>query len=213
MNYNIFNSLIWKSKINYNKKFELIQNLTDTYNQDKNLLTKNWDCLVHSSFQNQENGKIPEDLLDIIEKKIIEFLEDCPDELKIRGTYILSEIWYNIYGKNNFQEPHTHGNSLFSGCYYLKLNKDVHHQTTFYNPNFNLDYSKLEENPYFCFTPDCEEDDLIIFPSFLKHGTKGVKKNCSNDLIITISFNIINPDICIDNYKKETYKNKGISYK
>jgi uncharacterized protein (TIGR02466 family) len=213
MNYNIFNSLIWKSKINYNKKFELIQNLTDTYNQDKNLLTKNWDCLVHSSFQNQENGKIPEDLLDIIEKKIIEFLEDCPDELKIRGTYILSEIWYNIYGKNNFQEPHTHGNSLFSGCYYLKLNKDVHHQTTFYNPNFNLDYSKLEENPYFCFTPDCEEDDLIIFPSFLKHGTKGVKKNCSNDLRITISFNIINPDICIDNYKKETYKNKGISYK
>jgi uncharacterized protein (TIGR02466 family) len=148
-----------------------------------------------------------------LKKKIIEFLEDCPIGLKIRGTYILSQIWYNIYGKNHFQEPHNHGNSLFSGCYYLKINKDIHHQTTFYNPNFNLDYSKVEQNSYFCFTPDCDEDDLIIFPSFLKHGTKGIKKNSSNELRITISFNIINPDICIDNYKKQTYKNKGIFYK
>jgi uncharacterized protein (TIGR02466 family) len=213
MKYNIFDSYVWKSKINYSKKFELIQNLTDTYSEDKNSLTKNWNCLVHSSFQNQENGKIPEDLLDIIEKKITEFLKECPIELQIKGTYILSEIWYNIYGKNNFQEPHIHGNSLFSGCYYLKLNKDIHHQTMFYNPNFNLDYSKLEENPYFCFTPDCEEDDLIIFPSFLKHGTKGVKKNYSNELRMTISFNIVNPDICLDNTENRNYKHKGISYK
>lgn len=212
MKYNIFDSYVWKSKINYSKKFELIQNLTDTYNEDKNSLTKNWNCLVHSSFQNQENGKIPEDLLDIIEKKITEFLKECPIELQIKGTYILSEIWYNIYGKNNFQEPHTHGNSLFSGCYYLKFNKDIHHQTMFYNPNFNLDYSKIEENPYFWFTPDCEEDDLIIFPSFLKHGTKGVKKNCSNELRMTISFNIMNPDICLNNTKIENFKNKGVSY-
>jgi uncharacterized protein (TIGR02466 family) len=211
MKFNIFDSLIWKSKINYNKKNELIKNLINTYNENPNALTSKWDCLVHSSFDNQENGKIPEDLLDIIEKKIIEFLEDCPDELKIRGTYILSEIWYNIYGKNQFQEPHTHGNALFSGCYYLKLNTDIHHQTTFYNPNFNLDYSKLEENPYFCFTPDCDEDDLIIFPSYLKHATKGVKKNFSNELRITISFNIINPDICLDN-KKKIHKTKKVSY-
>ena len=215
MKYNIFDSYVWKSKINYNKKLELIQNLTDSYNENKNLPTKYSNNPVHavySSFDNQENVKIPEDLLDIIEKKITEFLKECPIELQIKGTYILSEIWYNIYGQNHFRAPHTHGTALFSGCYYLKLNKDIHHQTTFYNPNFNLDYSKIEENPYFCFTPDCEEDDLIIFPAFLKHGTKGIKKNCSNELRMTISFNIINPDICMDN-KKETYKNKGIFYK
>jgi len=209
--FNTFNSLIWKSKINYGGKNALIKNLINTYNENPNSHIPKWDCLVHSSFNNQKDDKIPEDLLDIIEKKIIEFLEDSPNELKIRGTYILNQTWYNIYGKNQFQEPHTHGMSLFSGCYYLKLNKDIHYQTTFYNPNFNLDYSKLEKNPYFCFTPDCDEDDLIIFPSYLKHGTKGVKKNFSNELRITISFNITNRDICLDNNKK-IYKTQKISY-
>lgn len=203
--------MIWKSKINFDKKNELIESLTESYKENPNSLTSKWNCLVHSSFENQENGKIPEELLDIIREKIREFLEDCPDELKIRGTYILNDIWYNIYDKHHFQEPHDHGESLFSGCYYLKLNKNVHYQTTFYNPNFNLDYSKLEENPYFCFTPECKEDDIIIFPSYLKHGTKGVKKNCSNEFRITVSFNVINPDICLD-HKKEIYKNKTLSY-
>jgi uncharacterized protein (TIGR02466 family) len=214
MDYDIFNSMIWKSKINYKRKNELIENLIKDYNENKNNVTPNWNCLVYSSFGNRENGKIPEDLLDIIQKKIIEFLEDCPNELKIGSTYILSEIWYNIYDKNHFQEPHTHRRSLFSGCYYLKLNKDIHHQTTFYNPNFDLDYSKLEDNPYFCFSPDCEEGDLIIFPSNLKHGTKGLKKICSDELRITISFNVRDPNICLDldDWRNQS-KSKGISYK
>jgi uncharacterized protein (TIGR02466 family) len=209
MKYNLFNSYVWKSKINYNKKDFLINDLTEDYNKNKNNLTPNWNCLVYSSFK-KEQDKIPEDLLDIIEIKIKEFLDNAPDKLKIKGTYILSEIWYNIYDKHHFQEPHTHGDALFSGCYYLKFNKQNHHQTTFYNPNFNIDYSKLEDNSYFSFSPDCEEDDLIIFPSNLKHGTKGLK-NCSNGLRITISFNITNPDICLNNSKAKI-KNKGLSY-
>ena len=209
MKYNLFNSYIWKSKINYNKKDDLIKNLTEDYNKNKNEFTPGWKCFVYSSFKDQENNKIPDDLLDTIEKKIIEFLEDCPNELKIRGTYIISDIWYNIYDKIHFQEPHDHGDALFSGCYYLKFNKENHHQTSFYNPNFNIDYSKLEDNSYFCFSPDCEEDDIIFFPSFLKHGTKGIKKNSSNELRMTISFNIMNPDICLNDHKE---KQKNINY-
>jgi uncharacterized protein (TIGR02466 family) len=205
MKYNLFNSYVWKSKINYNKKDFLITDLTEDYNKNKNNLTPNWNCLVYSSFK-KEQDKIPEDLLDIIEIKIKEFLDNAPDKLKIKGTYILSEIWYNIYDKHHFQEPHTHGDALFSGCYYLKFNKENHHQTTFYNPNYNLNYSKLENNSYFCFTPDCEEDDLIIFPSFLKHGTKGiVNKNCK-DMRITISFNITNSSVCYERKDNDIIK-------
>ena len=56
----------------------------------------------------------------------------------------------------------------------------------------------LEQNSYFYFESDCEEDDLIIFPSNLKHGTKGLKDVNSDELRITISFNIVNPDISMD---------------
>jgi uncharacterized protein (TIGR02466 family) len=202
----LFNSYIWKSKINYDKKDELIKNLTNDYYENKNKLTPRWNSLSYSSFTERRNDKIPEDLIDLIEDKMLEFLKDFSTELKIKEEYILHNIWYNIYGKNNYQEPHIHAPSLFSGCYYLKLNKDIHYQTTFYNPNFDVDYLKVKENPYFSFTPDCEEDDIIIFPSCLKHGTKGVKKNFSNDLRMTISFNVTNPNVCIDNHQNQTKK-------
>lgn len=208
MNYNLFNSYIWKSKVKYDYKDKLIETLSKDFHKNKNKFTPSWKCFVYSSFKDPEQNNIPEDLLDKIEEKIAEYLDSCPEELKIKGKYYLKEIWYNVYEKNYFQEPHDHGDSLFSGCYYLKFNKDIHHQTTFYNPNYNLDYKKLEENPYFSFKPDCEEDDLIIFPSNLKHGTEGIKQKTSDDLRITISFNIVNPDICLD----KKIQDKGVSY-
>jgi uncharacterized protein (TIGR02466 family) len=160
--------------------------------------------MVHSSFKKEKS--ISEDfedyLLDEIEEKLKQFLKIYVKKINIRGDYIINHIWYNAYGKNQFQEPHNHGDALFSGCYYLKFNKNIHHQTTFYNPNFNLDYSKLENNSYFCFTPDCEEDDVIIFPSFLKHGTKGISDLNTEDTRITISFNISNNSVCYEKPNK-----------
>ena len=207
MKYNLFNSYIWKSKVNYDSKDILIKTLSEDFFKNKNKFTPGWKCFIYSSFKNEEQNNIPEDLLNIIENKLTEYLNNCPEELRIRGKYILHRIWYNVYEKNYFQEPHNHGDSLFSGCYYLKFNKEKHHQTTFFNPNYNLDFSKLEENSYFCFEPDCEEDDIIIFPSNLKHGTKGLKEKNSDELRITISFNVSNFDICL-----EESSNKKVLY-
>jgi hypothetical protein len=202
MTYNIFNSLIWKSKIDYPNKNKLIKIIEENYKKNPHQTPKNWKCAVHSSFK-EKNKQIPEDLLKIIEEKSNKFLNTYEDELKINGEYYIKNIWYNAYGKNQFQEPHTHEEALFSGCYYLKFNKNIHHQTTFYNPNYDLDYSKLENNSYFCFTPDCEEDDIIFFPSFLKHGTKGIGDVNIDDIRITISFNISNSNVCYEKFNKD----------
>ena len=205
MKYNIFNSMMWKSKINYPNKNQLIKIIQKNYEKNPNQTPKGWKCMLHSSFKTKDN-QIPNDLLEIVENKSNEFLDICEKELGMKGEYYISDIWYNAYGANQFQEPHTHGGALFSGCYYLKFNKQFHHQTTFYNPNYNLNYSKLENNSYFCFTPDCEEDDLIIFPSHLKHGTRGiVNKNCK-DIRITISFNIINSSMCCERKDNDIIK-------
>jgi hypothetical protein len=197
MKYNIFNSIIWKSKINYLNKNELIKTIEQNYKKNPNQTPKEWKCMVHSSFKLNDN-QIPTDLLKIIENKSNKFLDIYEKQLKIKGEYYINNIWYNAYGKHQFQEPHIHGDSLFSGCYYLKFNKNIHHQTTFYNPNFNLDYSKLKGNSYFCFNPDCEEDDIIFFPSFLKHGTQGISDINAEDIRITISFNITNSFVCYE---------------
>ena len=123
MKYNLFDSYIWKSKIKYDNKDKLIETLSKDFYKNKNKLTPDWKCFIYSSYKHPEQDNIPEDLLDIIEEKISEYLNNCPEELQIKGTYILSEVWYNIYEENYFQEPHNHGNALFSGCYYLKFNK------------------------------------------------------------------------------------------
>ena len=204
MEHNIFNSTIWKSKIDYPNKNELIKIIEENYKKNPNQTPKGWGCMLHSSFGKEKtiSGDFEDSLLDEIEEKLKQFLKIYVKKINIRGDYTISNIWYNAYGKNQFQEPHTHEPALFSGCYYLKFNKDIHHQTTFYNPNFNLDYSKLENNSYFCFTPDCEEDDVIIFPSFLKHGTKGISDLNTEDIRITVSFNITNYNVCYEKSNK-----------
>lgn len=207
MRYNIFNSYIWKSKVKYDNKENLIKTLSEDFYKNRNKFTADWDCFVYSSFKDPIQKNIPEDLVDRIEEKILEYLNNCPEELRMNGKYILSDLWYNIYEKNYFQEPHVHGTAFFSGCYYLKFNKEKHHQTTFYNPNYNLDFEKLEQDSYFCFEPDCEEDDIIIFPSGLRHGTNGLKSKNSDELRITISFNISNSNFYPKNKKNEVSYN------
>lgn len=199
MEYNIFNSLIWKSQIEYDKKYELISTIEENYKKNPNQTPRGWNCSLHSSFNQKQT--IPEtfkdSLLNKIEEKFKEFLTSYEKLINIDGDYVTSHIWYNAYKGNQFQEPHIHGSSIFSGCYYLKFNEEVHHQTEFYNPNFDLDYSKLEKNKYFSRTFNCKEDDIIIFPSCLKHGTKGIKsKDKCEEIRITISFNMTNYNVC-----------------
>lgn len=194
--YDFFHSFIWKTKLNYEGKDKLIKKIEDNYAKRPNLTPKKWKCSVHSSmeFQTSSDFNIPEDLLDLLQSKITNFLDDYQKKIKLSGEYILKECWYNAYKGNQFQEIHDHGESLFSGCYYLKFNKNKHYPTEFYNPNYKINFSKVENNSYFSFTPDCEENDLIIFPSQLMHGTKGVKNKCE-ELRITISFNISNKSV------------------
>lgn len=190
----MFKTSIWKSKIHYPKKQEIIQLYESEYLKNPSKIPDGWKCDLYSSFSynsdDYKSGYIPEDLISLIEEKLNEFFDEefTPT---LQGTYYISNIWYNIYKKNQYQELHSHGTCLFSGCYYLKFNKDYHEQTFFCNPNFNINFNKVENESYFYSNMDCEEDDIIIFPSNLKHGTKGIVKDCDESRI-TISFNIDN---------------------
>ena len=53
------------------------------------------------------------------------------------------------------------------------------------------------------------ETESTLFSAPTAKNTKGIKKNSSNELRMTISFNIINPDICLDHHKE---KPKNINY-
>lgn len=208
----IFESLIWKSKLKYKNKEEFISFIGEEYNQNPHLTPKGWNCNVHSNFHQSFHFReiIPDDLIVEIENKSNQFFDDYQSKIKLSGDFFISSMWYNCYTKNQNQEIHNHGEALFSGIYYLKFNKDIHYPTTFYNPNFDIPFLKVKNNPYFCYTLECEEDDIIIFPSNLKHSVDGMIDKKEKELRITISFNIDNT--IVNNLKRFDKPSKLIKY-
>ena len=65
--------------------------------------------------------------------------------LKEKFNLKLMNIWENIYEKDSFQEPHTHGASDFSFIVYKKINES---QTVFFHPGKNA-IQCLNTLPYF----------------------------------------------------------------
>jgi|SRR6056300_1400508 len=95
---------------------------------------------------------------------------------------ILSNIWRNLYDKNGFQDVHFHAGCHFCFIIYEKLNKP---QTVFVNPAYDLLREKnLDKFITPTFTPTVKQNDMVFFPSFLKHYVTD-----ANDSI-TISGNI-----------------------
>lgn len=97
----------------------------------------------------------------------------------------VSEIWYNLYQKGDYQDMHTHLGPLhtifnFSGIYILSSkepNKTVFKEEGIIPgyPAFNYEHT----------TENLEEGTVLIFPSSLLHMVKPCE-----DQRVTISFNI-----------------------
>ena len=97
-------------------------------------------------------------------KKFAPLLETL---LKKKFNLRLINIWENIYEKDSFQEPHTHGASHFSFIIYKKVNES---QTVFFHPGKNA--IQCSDTLYYFQTDQrlpLRGGQFIIFPSFLEH--------------------------------------------
>ena len=117
---------------------------------------------------------------------ILEFYKK--EILKKNVDVKLSSIWANVNDKGSYNNIHSHGDSHYSGVYYIKTPKNsgnlylVNRETSFTEP-FNYFKSgcadEVEYKP--------EEGDLYLFSGHLPHRT-GV--NLSDEDRISISWNI-----------------------
>lgn len=99
--------------------------------------------------------------------------------------------WFNIQQKGSVLKSHLHANCILSGALYINVDD---HSTRLYftNPNnfvkyFEYNYDTLTDYnfEYFYITPKI--GDLVIFPSWLEHGSNG-NQNLTDDRTV-ISFN------------------------
>jgi uncharacterized protein (TIGR02466 family) len=194
---NGFSSSFYLDSVSYPNRENLIREIETKYNEEPTHKPNSWEENVHTSIQyggynnNLEyfqTARIPLDLVCLIDEKIQSLI--TMENLNEIGQFYISEMWYNAYKNGQYQHKHKHSNennNFFSGVYYIQFDEKEHSATRFYNPYFEIDFDKVENHEFFCFTPKIKQNDLLIFPSDVGHD---VVQQYSSKLRITISFNV-----------------------
>lgn len=176
MQINIFSIPIWIGNIDASKIVLDTKELQPTFGSE-----------LSTTFHGGEGNKITQESIDYLNSIIIRHL----NTVFHRKYFInITNIWENYYNQDDFQENHIHSNSDLSFIIYKKIKEA---RTTFVNPAARLldaFYSKCpikintlgQEH----FVPECRENQIVIFPSYLEHFVK----KTSNAITIAGNFNI-----------------------
>lgn len=142
------------------------------------------------SVQGKHEVDIFEELIHINAIKYMQLIKANPKVIEAmeKEWYELS-IWMTKTAKGKHAIVHDHGESDISGVYYLKARGDGKDGCIFFKSSQRLIltdqcFSHITNAPV-SITP--EVGKLMMFPGWLKHG---VRTNESDDLRISISFNI-----------------------
>lgn len=103
---------------------------------------------------------------------------------------VISSMWANSHTFGAWSDLHIHSVHHLVGCYYLDFSKNSG-DLLFLNPmEYHYNYFPFSEHGQNINTwtaANVQQDDLILFPAFLKHKTE---KNQSCEQRISINFNI-----------------------
>tara|TARA_B100001250_G_C19809208_1_gene794972 strand:+ start:2478 stop:3038 length:561 start_codon:yes stop_codon:yes gene_type:complete len=145
-----------------------------------------WNCSVNSTFFDENDIVAPEQLGALLSPYLYQYF---PPEVELK----IVNSWLNVYNKGQHQEPHHHVQFPefinFSGVIFLNYDKEK--DAPFYFENMNLDHTIsgythiFKQNPIMY--PQVRQGDLIVFPSFVRHGVL-LQKEDSNRT--TLSFNL-----------------------
>jgi len=144
----------------------------------------------YQSHDLEKNASIFLPLLKTIEKEANYLAE----QIGIRNNLKINNFWINVNSYKNTNMPHSHPHSILSGSFYVKIPKDSG-LIVFRHPISNLMDSYWINNIVnfteftsctWRFTPN--ENDLLIFPSWLEHY---VEPNMNKkEERISIAFNL-----------------------
>jgi len=162
MKLDLFSIPIWIGNIESNKIKLQNKELKETFESN-----------IKTTYENSHPNNIDSDSLNYFYDVSIRLLKET---IKIPFQLRLLNIWKNVYEDKDFQETHIHCGSDLSFIIYEKV---IESNTVFLNPASNLISSFFVRNPRkkeilseISFTPQCRENQIIIFPSYLEHFVK-----------------------------------------
>lgn len=127
----------------------------------------------------------------------VSFVEEAMAEVKAflsvddDFTFRVGTAWINFNGKGDFNSRHVHGNSFFSGVYYVKVPENAG-QIKLFDPNpiricFHVPYKETAAQNCFNHTFEPVEGRMFIFPGYVPHE---VTANLSDEERCSIAFNV-----------------------
>ena len=111
------------------------------------------------------------------------------------GNFGIMGVWFQQYNNNDFHGWHFHGNSSISMSYFVELD-DARYSTEF------VDIEKEDT-----FQLECQEGDVIIFPSYTIHRSPLIRSDTRKTTIAInlnlgdVDLNKVNPIDPIFNYE------------
>jgi uncharacterized protein (TIGR02466 family) len=129
-------------------------------------------------------------LIQFVESAMVEVKEFLTVEDNI--TFRVATAWVNFNGKGDYNVKHVHGNSFFSGVYYVKVPENAG-QIKISDPNparvcFYPPYKEAGPHNAFSHNFDPVEGRVVIFPGYVPHEvtpTMNDEERCS------IAFNVV----------------------
>jgi uncharacterized protein (TIGR02466 family) len=117
----------------------------------------------------------------------VDVCQEVSDTWKLDQHIKMKNMWVNINRKNNFNYPHYHPKSLFSGVYYVNATADAGN-LVIKRPDIQEHYIDNLDSTYtqkhFCVSP--KSGLFVLFPSYLNHF---VEQNLSDETRISIAIN------------------------
>tara|TARA_Y100001951_G_scaffold85913_1_gene76050 strand:- start:65 stop:622 length:558 start_codon:yes stop_codon:yes gene_type:complete len=165
----------WERKkteiISWFDKTTMSRSSADHFNSDKNI---------------SKNKFYAQDYADLLENEF-KFFQDEIRQLRAIShrpfsSITLDHIWFVEYEKGDYQLPHNHRSSGFSGILYVDFNEEKHPLTTVIQP-----WNGIFDDETKMINVDAEEGTLIIMPSNLLHFSL---PNKSDHKKIVLSFDL-----------------------
>lgn len=206
----LFPTTIYKTQIDPSSwdKDQFVLESIKSYNIDPKRHVKNMpDSEYHTTYLDWDNKKFNTINLDSIKQVYSKVVSDFFESIRLSRHIEYKWTIINIsIGKDNWYDWHYHGVNLdkdnYSNDYvmvhYIKFDGDVHRPTAFQNPltfmncknsvplKTILDCSYVENSSFYpTYELNTNENDVIIFPSYLKHGV--MKKNSNTEKFRIIS--------------------------
>ena len=193
MKYKLFPTLVTKYKgILLPNEIETLHQFCINYESSEHAMITNGSKSSHTE-ESKPNYifEILEDHVPGLKDRVESTLNDYAYDFGI-GPVRVTNSWFNVQTKDSTLKQHCHPFSAISAALYLNVDENSS-KLFFENPNQHIHYSyygrETSQSEYlfehYYVTPD--PGDLVVFPSWLKHGSFGENNQTSNRTVISLN--------------------------